>query len=438
MTTALVKASTLVILPSDLDGDPVYTKARSIEVSGPPTFSDQYDTIERNVVRQAFSSYAPLRGLESTSSTITLELHGSGIATKPPESALLYKGAFGAMIAPVAAGTDWTSIIDDELSTVIDTGGEGTYTPLGTSPEIYSCTITVDSATDFAVEYPVRIYSGTTIRTIGFITEVSGDDITFITQNNGALTAGDTVDCGFLFSLRNLDKTQVANLTPANFDYFRGDITKEHWTKNTSTEFSIDFSTGQVCLPSFNFEGAEVGYTTQKYADANPAYSLINTTYDSENTTPLVVQLADIFMSYLDTNDDTQYFQDCISNVQFSITNDVFKKQCIGTLGIGEVLRTSRNVSGSLNTFYTNKDFQDAFRAETSYKLRSIFNYSKSLDATGLKQFDGKIGNIIALSIPNLQFSEVGIEEDSGIFKYANSFSAQPVEGDDELYLAFL
>ena len=43
--TALVKSSTLVIMPSDTNGDPDDTKARVIEVSGVPTFSDTYDTL---------------------------------------------------------------------------------------------------------------------------------------------------------------------------------------------------------------------------------------------------------------------------------------------------------------------------------------------------------------------------------------------------------
>ena len=437
MTTALVKSSTLIVMPSDSSGDPDTTKARIVELSGAPTFSDSYDSIERNVVRKAFSSYAPLRGLETTSQQVTIELHGSGSAITPPESALLYKSAFGALIGPTTPGTDWTSIVDDSLSTTIATGGTGSFSPVtGTDPTIYTCTITVADASGFQPHYPIRIYSGTTLKTIGFITEVdeSADTIKFITENDSTLADNDTVDCGFLFSLRAKDLSQIADIEEANFDYYRGNITKEAWFGCRNTEFSIDFSTGQVCLPSFSFEGSQVGYSSAAYDKTTYGWTSTEPTSDSSRTSPLVIQLADVFM----TDEDGNYFQECISNVQLSLTNEVYKKQCIASTGIGEVIRTSRSCSGSLNTFYVNKDFQQAFKDNEMYRLRALFNYASSLDASGDKVFSNKMGNIVAISIPQLKFSEVSVEEDSGIFKYANSFSCEPHDGDDELFFAFL
>jgi len=82
--------------------------------------------------------------------------------------------------------------------------------------------------------------------------------------------------------------------------------------------------------------------------------------------------------------------------------------------------------------------YLDAFKQDTKYILRAVFNYAKSLSSTGTKNFTNKSGNIIAISIPHLTFSEVNIEEDTGIFKYANSFACNPVNGDDEFLIAFL
>jgi len=434
MTTALLKASTLVVMPSDSSGEPVLTSARNIEVSGAPDFSDTYDSIERNVNRQAFSTYAPLRGLETTSASITVELHGSGECNKAPESALLYKAVFGALIGPVA-GDPWENV-DDTLSTTTSSAlvvGDYVQEP-GTSPEIYKVTIPVSSTTGFQVGFPLRIHSAGVIKTIGFIVSITdGTSLEIITENNAAISSGDTVDCGYLFSLKNLDQSQVLATPEVNADYFRGDITKEHWTGLSGTSMEIDFSTGQICLPAFSFEGAEIGYDSVAFSPAS--YTGINTTFDSENTSPLVVQLADIFMINQSSN---EYFQECISNIQLNITNEVFKKQCIATTGIGEVIRTSRACTGSLNTFYTNKDFQVAFKNDTQYTLRGIFNYAKSLDANGTKVFDTTSGNIVAISIPQLKFSDVSVAEESGIFKYTSSFSCEPNTGDDELLLAFL
>lgn len=437
-TTALLKASALVLMPSHATtGDPVPADGRLIEVSGAPEFSDSYETIERNVVRQAFSTYAPLRGLETTSATVNLELHGSGSYNVAPESSLLYKSVFGALAGPVT-GETWEKV-DDVLSTTLTGDVIATVTEItSTSPKIYEMVLPFTSVTGFQVGFPVRVHIAGVIKTIGFITAINTLDVTIITENTVALATGDTVDCGYLFLLRNVDETQVLATPESNVDYHRGDIVKEAWTGLTATSFDVDFSTGQVCLPAFTFEGAEVGYSDS--GDSYTGYSAsdytgINTTFDSATTSPLVVQLADVFL-YDQTN--TTYFQECISNVQFSITNEVFKKQCIATTGIGEVIRTSRTVTGSLNTFYTGKEFQEAFKEDTQYTLRAIFNYAASLDSSGDKVFGTAAGNIIAVSCPQIKFSEVNVSEDTGIFKYDSSFSAEPLEGDDEIVVSFL
>jgi hypothetical protein len=144
-------------------------------------------------------------------------------------------------------------------------------------------------------------------------------------------------------------------------------------------------------------------------------------------------------MEDTDPEDSYQrFFQECITNIQITVTNEVFKKECIASLGIGEVLRTSRAVTGSLNTFYTGMDFQVAFKDNHKYHCRATFNYASRKDTAGDKVFTNESGNIVCISIPFLKFSEVGIEEDSGIFKYANSFSAEPDLGDDEFLIAFM
>ncbi len=442
MTTALLKASALILMPSDSSGDIVTTTARAVEVSGAPDFSDSFETIERSVVRQAFSTYAPLRGLETTSASINLELHGSGQYDQAPESSLLFKSIFGVLAGPVT-GETWEKV-DTVLSTTttaaVAAGTAGDYTAVAaTSPVIYTLDLAVTSTTGFQVGFPVRMHDAGTISTIGFVTAVTDSThLAIITENPAAVDSGDIVDCGYLYLLRNVDETQVLATPESNVDYHRGNIVKERWTGLAGTSFDIDFSTGQVCLPAFTFEGAEVGYSDSGDGYSGYAagdYTGINTTFDSANTSPLVVQLADVFM-YNQTS--STYFQECISNVQISISNEVFKKQCIATLGIGEVIRTSRAVTGSLNTFYTGKDFQEAFKADTQYSLRAIFNYAASLDASGDKVFNTAAGNIVAISCPQIKFSDVSVSEDTGIFKYDSAFSAEPNEGDDELILAFL
>jgi len=464
--TALVKSSTLVLYP----GEDV-TKARVVEVSGAPTFSDSFDTIERDVVRQAFSTYAPLRGLETTSGTITVELHGSGVQESPPESTLLYKAAFGSLVGPAGSiANDW-KLVDDELSVtaLTDTVSEITWND-GTAdqsfnPKLYEHIIEIDAdpvPLGFKKHYPIRaIDANGKLLLVGFIIHgfsasdpdnPNGFDCLYVISENETpidFANAVTVDCGFLYLLRNLDTSQVLELQDFTADYFRGDITKENWQKNLSTEFTIDFQTGQVVLPAFNFEGGGVGYGNEDQVDV-PFLDVGDTLYwsgitdqpfDSSQTNPLIVQLADIYLENASetlTNESTRFYQECISGIQITLTNEVFKKECMASIGVGEVVRTSRSVTGSLDTFYTGLDFQEAFKQDTKYICRMVFNYAYQLNTTGGKDYNDTPGNIVAIAIPQLKFSEVNIEEDTGIFKYANSFACEPVEGDDEFILAFL
>jgi len=446
MTTALLKASSLVAMPTNDSGEVDEANPRRLEVSGAPDFSDSFDTIERNVVRKSFSTYAPLRGLESTSATITLELHGSGLYNQAPESALLYKSVFGELVAPTS-GASWEQV-GSTFATNATSVSTASTTKVGTtSPAIYRQVVVLDSVTGLKVGYPLRFSDSSThaIKTIGFIDKIDGFNVSILTQNPVTISTSDDIDCGYLFLLKKLNDEQVLKTPEVNIDYYRGNITREGWTGFSATSFEIDFSTGQVCLPSFSFEGAEVGYSDEsdggdyEYAPGNYT-TAPNLTFDSERTSPLVVQLTDIFMQEKPAAGSTSdsFFQECISNIQFSITNEVYKKQCIATLGVGEVLRTSRAVTGSLNTFYTSKAFSQAFRENTKYRLMGLFNYAKGLLANGDKDFNTEAGNIVAVSAPQLQFSDVSVSEDSGIFKYDSSFSCEPIEGDDELLLAFL
>jgi hypothetical protein len=469
--TALVKSSTLVVYPNEDTN-----LARVIEVSGAPTFSDSYDTIERDVVRQAFSTYAPLRGLETTSGTTTLELHGSGEQNLPPESTLLYKAAFGALIGPESANPAPTwAVVDTYFQYIM---ASDTVTPIlwndGTNdlpfdPALHEHKFVLTDinqtprADGLKPHMPVRLTHTGTLELIGFVvhaldpgdddplnpgTPLTNGEIRVIAEKADPCSADAILDCGFLYSLRYMNGDQVLALQEYTADYYRGDITRETWLKNLSTEFTIDFQTGQVVLPSFNFEGGGVRYGNDDGVDVpfndvkDTIYGTeLNDTFDSSKTSPLIVQLADVYLenkSLTGTDSRDRFYQECVSGIQITLTNEVYKKECIASVGVGEVIRTSRSVTGSLNTFYTGLDFQEAFKQDTQYICRMVFNYAYQLNTSGTKDYVTEPGNIVAISIPQLKFSEVGIEEDTGIFKYANSFSAEPVEGDDELYLAFM
>lgn len=430
-TPALVKSSNFTIeLETTYGTDPNPTDTNLddalIELSGTPNFTDSYDTVERDIVRQAFSTYAPIRGTQNTSGDFKVEAHGSGAYNSAPESGIAYKAAFGYCIGSATQ----TGFVDHVLSTTVTNsiGASVTNSSIFIDPQMYEHNVEVTSATNFEVGYPVRIMdsTGATLRLAGFIKSISANTLTILSSKDtiSSLTDGDIVDCGHLYTLRDYALNQVAALPSFTAKYFRGNITREVYTGNIVTQFALDASTGQLLQPTFNWEGKTVGYTS-----ASQTWSASHT-YDSDVTDPIVCRLTDVFME----SADGDAYQKCISNLQINLANEVFKQQCIATEGVGQVIRTKRNVTGSLNTFYEDRAFQTAFTSDTSYILRAMFNYSQTNST-----YNDTPGNILAIFAPSLKFSSVGISEDTGIFKYDTQFSLQPTgTGDNEFLLAIL
>ena len=449
MAEALVKSSTFLCYREATFGvapDLEDLVDHAIEVSGIPTFGDTYEQIERDVTRKAFSSYAPIRGIESTSASFPVELHGSGANATAPEGLELYRSAFGYCIGPVGE-----TITDATLGTTVAATPAYTKSDSGTyeDPQMYEHKFDVTSSTGFQVGYPCRVTdsTGATLRLVGFILSITTNTITVLSSEPvlAGVIATDLFDCGYLFTLRKKDLEQVAELPSLTNQYYRGDIARETYVGNIVTQLDIDFATGQLVLPSFTMEGTSVSYDGNSgavgkfisdLAAADPSEAGTSVTYDSENADPIVCTLTDVFMESLE--DTPAVFEECISNLQFSLTNEIYKKQCIQTTGIGKIIRTARNVTGSLNTFYASESFGDDFKSNVSYNLRALFNYTTSMSA-GVRQQVTTPGNVIAVAIPKLNMTEVSISEDTGIFKYDNTFSAEPTgSGDNELMIAIL
>ena len=371
MGNALVKASAFTIQKEATYGtdpgdgsNPGDLQDLLIECSGTPEFTDSFETVERNIIRQSFSSYAPLRGVENTSGSFAIEAHGSGLYDTELETALAYKAAFGYLIGPNTV----TGAVDAVVKTTIATEGCAAVADHDyyDDPQMYKHVLSVTDASDFEVGYPIRVLDAsdqTVLHLAGFVESISAgspDEITVISARpddlSGVIDPTDLVDCGYLFKLCDEDGDQVNSLISLTLKYWRGDITKEVFVGDLITEFGLDLSTGQLIVPSFSWEGKTVSYATETFATSNDQPN--GGTYDSENTSPLIAKLTDVFMEERDT--PANVFQSCISNLQISLTNEVFKKQCLATEGIGEVIRTGRSVTGSLETFYEDKSFQDA------------------------------------------------------------------------------
>lgn len=442
MANALVKASNFAVYrETTYDTAPSLgtIEAHLIEMSGVPEFNDSFESIERDISRQSFSTYAPIRGLETTSGSFSVECHGSGSNDTALETHEVWRAAFGYSIGPSGE-----TVTDETLSTTINATPAYTKSAstLYTDPQMYEHQFDVTSETDFQVGYPCRVTdsTGATLKLAGFIIDITDDAITVLSAEPDDVTlsgGSDILDCGYMYTLRAKDLSQVVNLPSLTFRYWRGDIVREEYTGNIITELSFDASTGQLINPSFSWEGASISYDTNSGATGKYVADGGGTTsFDSANTSPMVAQLTDIFM---ESNEDTPVAnQACVSNIQFTISNTVYKKQCLGSRGIGEVIRTSRAVTGSFSTFYEDEAFQEAFRADTSYEFRAMFNYTTSLASGNVRAQTTEPGNIFAIYIPQFTISNISLGEEEGLFKYDNEFAASPVSGDDEIVVSFL
>jgi len=405
MAIALLKNSTITVRKESQYGvDPgTITKDNAIEVSGVPEFNDSYETIERDVIRNSFSTFAPIRGLESTSGSISVELHGSGSHGTPPESDALWESAMGYTL----------------------TGGTGTVQGVGTASAyatdyyLIEFSIGIGEAASFHKGAAVVIYTGTTIIGEGFINAIdTGTDTLSViakTDFSTSLENGQTVSEGVVYALKD-DSGNVGALPSFVLDFWRGDITREKYLGNIVTSLELNMDAGQIVVPTFSWEGKTVEYSASDFATDVPTGTLA---YDSVVASPLIARDVELVIT-----DGTNVFTMPVSTLNLSLSNEITKLQAIDTSGIFQVVRIKRSITGTLNTFYEGKDFQDAFKNESLYELRGILG--------------DKLGNKFAFSAPRLKFSEIPLSEDNGIFKYDASFSLEPVNGDDELIIQFL
>lgn len=407
-TFALLKNSAIMIAKEPSYGvvPTMDNRSLAIEASGTPEFNANYDTIERDIVRKAFSSYAPLRGLLNTSGTIAVEMHGSGTLGVVPESDVLYECAMGYKLT--GSSTTITTL-DSTLD--YETGGA-----VSGATKLYKYTFTVADATIFKKGRTVMVYNGTAVRGFGYVVGNTGTALVIVSNENfssAVVDSSDMVTEGMVYSLTDASGV-AADLPSFTANFYRGNITKEQYIGNIVTGLTLNMDSGQIVVPSFTFEGKDVAYTSTTFEADVPNGTLL---YDSESTTPLIARSADLIM--YDNNNNHFYMP--VSSFNVSLENTVNKLQAVTETGYFNVSRTARKVSGSMTTYYQNKDFQDAFLNENTYSLGMILG--------------GEVGNTFAISMPKLKLSEISMSVDSGMFQYSGNFTCEPVAGDDELII---
>lgn len=409
MNFALQKNSVLTVAKETTYGiSPIMTdKGLAVELSGDVDLQNNYDNIERDIVRKSFSTYAPIRGTQNTSGSMSFELHGSGALNIAPETDVLWECAFGYKLAGATGGIVATadSVLDYETGT----------TPTGTT-ELFKIIITLVDASAFTVGRTVMIYSGTTIRGLGYVSEISSNTMTIISKTNffSNIVANDSVTEGLVYSLKASDGT-VDELPSFSANFYRGNITKESYVGNIVTSMKFNFQTGQIIVPEVSFEGKTVTYIPTTFEDDVTVGTL---EYDSNTTSPLVARSVDMIAH---RNDMLESWYMPVSSLNIDLTNEINKLQAVTEEGVFQIMRVKRNVSGQLETYYLNKEFQQAYLDEATYQVGVIAGDT--------------IGNIFAFRMPKMKISSLSMSTDNGLYKYSANFSAEPVSGDDEFFV---
>jgi hypothetical protein len=407
MATGLLKNSALMILPESAPGvigvSYPYDRKYTIEAIEGVEFNDNYDTVERSVVRKSFSTYAPLRGLENTSLTIPMELHGSGSVGTDMESSLLYECAFGYKLVGGNGTTD---------SVASAVAGPGTLKDI-------TFTLNSGEGANFTVGRVVSVFNGSTLRGTGRIISISGDTLTVRSRDDWSaeVHVGDAVTEGVIYSLCDASG-DVGSLKTFAAAYFRGDLVLELFTGNIVTQLDINLSTGQIIQPQFNAEGMTCVYNPNG-SDGTYNNSTTGTlSYDSELTGPIVARSVDLIA----VDSEGNHFYMPVAEFNTTITNEVAKLEAVTEEGYWEVDRIKRNVAGNITTYYQGPDFQEAFKNEITYDISSVI---------------GSVpGNMFALSGSKMKFSSYSFNVDNGIYQINADFSFEPTgKGDNEIFL---
>lgn len=184
--------------------------------------------------------------------------------------------------------------------------------------------------------------------------------------------------------------------------FWRGDITREDYVGNVVESFNMDFATGQTPVPKFACQGKSMSSPVAE------GYALGAPSLDSSNllvATNMGVTIGGVIYK--------------VGNIAVSVAYDIYKRMSVVSAGTQDIIQTGRTVSGSFSLIYEDKTVEDTFRADTQSEARIVIGSTA--------------GNMFALRIPKMRFTETPKSEESGCFKYDVSFISVPTSGNDTI-----
>lgn len=390
-TTVEVNSAFISVLASDTcykqnyGIDPTIASGDVIEFVPPFTLEPTREEIKREVVNRSFDEVEPVLGSERVAGDIGVELHGSGSAGTASEADPLWQCAIGERDASSASTT-----IAASTTTLIklDTG-EGVNHKVGQH-------IMLDPTS-----------GGTGAYEASRITNISTDDLTVSPAFSEAPPVGRAITAGIHY------KPTLTELHSLWAQFWRGDITLETYEGNKCSQLAIDFQSGQTINPVFSFMGQETAEPVSQ------AYALGTPSYDSGEVHVaryMVVKIGGVLYPVSATN--------------VTLVNTIFERTDVTKFGLHSLIRTAREITGSFELLYENKDVDAAFRAGTTAELFILSSHGATSAPV--------IGNTFVLSFPKIRYTAVPKNAESGLYKYAVTFRAVRTLGEDSMFASFL
>jgi hypothetical protein len=251
---------------------------------------------------------------------------------------------------------------------------------------------------------------------LGALQQVYGGSlmsVTFASEVKGSGTAGDAPEIGPLFLGSGMAETIVASTSVAYDSASASQSSLTMWFYEDGTLTKL---TG--CRGSFTMLG-EVGgrlmasWTFIGHFSGPTDVSLVTPTYDS-TVPPIMVNGAFTIGGFSGVIQAL--------NIDMGITTET-PPDLSATDGYGEVLVTSRDVTGSINPeqpLVAAHDFMVAFKAGTT-------------EALSMGPIGANAGNKVKVTMPAVYYRDIAPSEREGVLAYDLTFGAAESSGDDEV-----
>lgn len=112
-----------------------------------------------------------------------------------------------------------------------------------------------------------------------------------------------------------------------------------------------------------------------------------------------------------------------LTSLAVNLRSTATRRGALNSTGTSDIAITRRRVEGSFNLFMEDKTFYDAYMAGTTYEL--------------FAQFGTVDGNLLFVRCPSIRYTDLSLADENDAKRYQISFRANPVAGDDSLFIAF-